>query len=130
MTDDVECQYAEFRRQTLWELWSKPSLYEPFGDTVNFFSSADVNTRIAMAERLLRELWHEAWARFVRRAGPGDEHGKELNDEEIEAVITSDVWRTSPLRGDAMDVVLVPTEKARSWELRIHADAANRDHTT
>jgi hypothetical protein len=118
VTTDVERAYEDFRRQTLWELWSEPSIWEALGDTTNFFPSADRGTRIALAERLLFELWQDGWVRFVRLRARTDksERGEELDESEVEAVIRSDVWHVLPPTGDALHVVLVPTEKTRSWQ--------------
>lgn len=124
MNKRFERQYEDYRRQAIWDLWSEPPIAESFGDTATFFPSLDQDARVAAAERLLRELWRDGWARFVRIEDLRDEGslGIELEDAEIEDLINSDVWRTPHLAGDALHIVLVPTQKALSWQKRLQTD--------
>jgi hypothetical protein len=114
-----EAAYEEFRWWTLWELGAEPAIWEPFGDTPNFFEAADAHERCAAAERLLTELHREGWARFVRRPWNGHEWSAEteaeLRDEEVAAAIAGNSWRVFPYGEDA-NIWLVPTQKAFAWK--------------
>lgn len=83
-TADVEHSYAEWRFAILWELRDE-FLYE-FAATDDYFPRADAHERAQLTQRLLRELWQDGWATFVRRNG---ERWQVLAAHEVEAVIDS-----------------------------------------
>jgi hypothetical protein len=112
-----DARYQEFRRITLAELGSENGVWEVFGDTLNWFPDDDVETRASDAERLLRELWTDGYARFVRSpsASSDDPDAVELTDGAIEELIQSGIWRAQPVPEEAIHVILVTTPKARHW---------------
>jgi len=115
--DSREQAYREWRFVRLWELWDD-WLFEFFGDTRKFFSQASDEERVALTERLLRELWSDGFATFVRRSsGHRDGPGRELDAADVEALLAGDTWHrfTSPVTGDGIEITLAQTEKQQAW---------------
>jgi hypothetical protein len=110
---EIDHWYAEWRYTTLYEL-NDGYLYE-FDAPPAFFPWADADARAELTRRLLGELWRDGWATFMRR---GADAPRALSDAEVEAVIEDRAWEPRPALGDAIDVIVRPTAKARAWQGR------------
>lgn len=100
---------------TLGEVLSGIYLYEPQSELRQFYDPQG-DEFLSLTQRLLRQLWSEGWAVFVRRPSPDDrEPGVVLDDAQVAALIEDASWTREPLAGDALNVQIEATDKLRVW---------------
>jgi hypothetical protein len=108
---------------TLSELQNDTDLWEVYLDTPNFYADDPPDVRAARAETVLRRLYDEGWAQFIRRPSraPSASLGKALSRHEIEAALARGRdWYAEqrspngPLPAD-LNVWLAPTQKWHDW---------------
>jgi hypothetical protein len=103
--------WEAFRVTTLDEggdVW----LWEILSDAENFFPEASAAERLAVAERLIRELCSDGSAYIAE-----GESGRPLAEEDVEQVIAGGRWRSFPPAPDD-DERLMPTPKWEAWAAR------------
>jgi hypothetical protein len=113
--------YESARDWTLWELHFEPGIWEVWWEVGGSDRIEGVRRRelLECSRRLLRELYAEGWAQFVRLADKDDlanvgVPGHVLAAEEVEAAIADPGWSERPdIYGRW--IVLRPTAKWRAW---------------
>jgi hypothetical protein len=104
-----EASYRELKDWTMWELWSEPALHEIFAAARKMPSGDD-----ALAERVLRELYEDAYVTFVRRRPDAEGQSEVLSASEVRDALaevrTLEAWRS---RDEG--IWLAPTGKWWRW---------------